>query len=400
MEHVVIVGAGQAGASLAMRLRAGGYAGPLTMLGEEPYPPYQRPPLSKKYLGGEWERERLYLRPESFWDDSKIEILTGSEVTAIDLGKKTVAFGGKHLSWSKLALATGTAPRSLPEGFAGRRNVHELRSMDDVERLRDDFKPGRRILIVGGGFIGLETAAVAATAGLEVTVVERASRILERVACRETSDYIRKIHQDRGVRIIEGGSVARTFGADSVSAVELDDGTRIEMDLAVVGIGVLPRTRIAENAGIRCANGIIVDAYGRTSAADVWAAGDCAAFPFDGLPTRLESVQNAVDQAEIVADDMLGKARPYAPVPWFWSDQYEMKLQIVGLNRGYDRVVPRNSERGISNWYLREDRLIAVDTINDARTYMAVRKLLEKGVKLNAETVSNPDFDPVALLRA
>lgn len=398
-EHIVIVGAGQAGASIALRLRSGGFSGAITIIGEEPSLPYQRPPLSKKYLSGEWEWERLLLRPAAFWSKAGIEILTDVAVSAIDLEARVVVAGGRRLTWDKLALATGTVPRPMPGRLAELGGVHELRTLTDVEGLRPSFKPGRRLLIIGGGFIGLETAAVAARSCLDVTVIERAARVLERAVCAETSDYIRAVHQAHGVRILENSAIASVLGEVGVEGVELETGERIEADLALVGIGVLPRVSLAEDVGIACDNGIVVDAFGRTSAAGVWAAGDCANFPFEGGRARLESVQNAADQAEIVADDMLGRSRPYQPVPWFWSDQYDEKLQIAGLNRGYDTVVSRRSERGVANWYLRGGKAIAVDAINDARTYMAARKLFEGGFELDAALVSRPDFDPVAVLR-
>jgi len=399
-EHIVIVGAGQAAASLAMRLRARGYSGKLTMFGDEPHPPYQRPPLSKAYLKREWSIDRLYLRPPGFWADIGVEVATGAPITAIDAAARTLEVGGRSVSWSRLALATGTRPRPLPAEFAGLTGVFELRGLADAERLREELRPGRRLLVLGGGYVGLETAAVAAKAGLAVTVVERAARILERVACAETSAVIRDLHEAHGVHIVEGRSVAEVEArGDALAAVTLDDGRRIEVDAMLVGIGVLPRDDLARAAGIACDNGIVVDFHGRTSAPGVWAAGDCAAFPLEGISTRLESVQNAVDQAECAADDMLGHTRAYTPVPWFWSDQYDVKLQIAGLNRGYDAVVRRRSERGESLLYFRAGRMIAVDAIGDARTYMAAKKMLEAGMDVSLAEASEEGFDPVARMR-
>ncbi|MFS8038904.1 NAD(P)/FAD-dependent oxidoreductase [Xanthobacter sp. AM11] len=399
-EHIVVVGAGQAAASLAMRLRNGGYSGPLTLVGDEPHPPYQRPPLSKLYLKREWTVDRLYLRPVEFWAGLGVALVTGRTVTAIDPAARTLQLDGGAMAWSKLALATGTRPRPLPPEFARLDGVFELRGLADADRLQGEIRPGRRLLVLGGGYVGLETAAVAVKAGLSVTVVERASRILERVACAETSDLIRALHAGHGVRVLEGRSVAQVEAQDgAVAAVTLDDGSHIAVDAVLVGIGVLPRDELARAAGIACDNGIVVDAHGRTGVPGVWAAGDCAAFPLAGISTRLESVQNAVDQAECAADDMLGRPRAYAPVPWFWSDQYDVKLQIVGLNRGYDAVVHRRSGHGYSLWYFRDGRMIAVDAINDARTYMAARKMLESGLALSHAEVSREGFDPVARMR-
>jgi len=399
MDHVAIVGAGQAGAALAIRLRQKGFAGDITIFGSEGDPPYQRPPLSKKYLSGEWERERLWLRPAEFWPEQGIVLRLGKEVSQLDLEARSLVWGSDRYSWSKLALTTGALPRPLPRGFHDRNNVFELRSLADVERLRTVFSPGRRILIVGGGYIGLETAAVAAQAGLRVQVIERAPRILERVACSATADAIRELHEQHGVDIHEGRSVVSTKGEDELSAIVLDNGARLECDLVVVGVGVLPDTGLAASAGIHCEGGIVVDEFGRTSVPDVWAAGDCTRFPFLGKRVALESVQNAIDQAETVADDILGIARAYEPVPWFWSDQYDAKLQIVGLNHGYDTVVSQASARGRSNWYFRNNRFIAVDALNDGRAYMVGKKLLESGREIRPDEVERPGFEPMTLLR-
>ncbi len=400
MEHVAIVGAGQAGAAVAMRLRQMGCSDEITIFGNEEDPPYQRPPLSKKYLAGEWERERLWLRPVEFWSDQGITLRLGKEVRQLNLDDRSLVWGDDIHSWSKLALTTGSRPRPLPPGFGGRGNVFELRNLADVDRLQQAFHRGRRLLILGGGYIGLETAAVAAQAGLDVTVIERSARILERVACSGTADAVRSLHVQHGVRIYEGRSVVHTEGEEMLKALTLDNGVTLDCDLVVVGVGVLPDVGLATAAGIHCDGGLVVDEFGRTSVPGVWAAGDCTRLPLLGGSVTLESVQNAIDQAETVADDMLGVAQPYVPVPWFWSDQYDTKLQIVGLNHGYDTVVSQASAKGRSNWYFRGNRLIAVDALNDGRAYMVGKKLLESGREIRPEQVSRPDFDPMALLRA
>ncbi len=395
-DPIAIIGAGQAGASLAEQLRHKGYQGTITLLGQEAFLPYQRPPLSKKYLGGEWDIDRLTLRPAAHWQELGIEIVTSAHVTALSPAGKTLTVDGRTFAWSKLALTTGAAPRPLPDGLKGLGGVYEMRTLADADALKADFRSGRRMLVLGGGYIGLETAAVAAKAGLDVTVIEQAPRILQRVACEATASLIRDLHVRHGVRILEGRSVARFIGPKTISGVELDDGQIWPADLIVVGIGVLPCTGLAQDAGLDCDNGIRVDLYGRSSAPDIWAAGDCANFPYQGIPTRLESVPNAVEQAECVADDMLGLSRPYQPIPWFWSDQYDMKLQIVGLNRGYETVLTIASERGHSLWYFRQGRMIAVDAINDARAFMAAKRLFEKDISLPLDEASAPGFDPVA----
>lgn len=398
-EHVAIIGAGQAGAALAERLRATGFDGPISLFGEEAHEPYQRPPLSKKYLSGEWPQERLALRSPAHWPAKKVELITATPVTALDLRGKTLTAGGTEVPWTKLVFATGAAPRPLPPEFTGRTNVHELRGLDDAERLKADLAPGRRLLVIGGGYVGLETAAVAIKLGLEVTVVERASRILERVACEGTATILREAHAKHGVTIIEGRTVTSVTGHDSVNAVTLDDGTTIKTDVVLVGIGVLPRTTLAEAAGIVCEDGIIVDAFGRTSAQDVWAAGDCARFPLQGELIRLESVPNAIDQAECVADDICGKSRPYKPVPWFWSDQFDLKLQMVGLTRSFNACLQRQSDRGQSLWYFRDGAMIGAVAINDSAAYMAAKKMLEGVGTPSFSEAASPDFDPLQWVR-
>ena len=314
-DPIAIIGAGQAGAVLAERLRHKGYNGAIAVFGQEPYQPYQRPPLSKQYIGGDWDFERLALRPARHWQELKIDITSSATVTAIDPARKTLTVGGQSLRWSKLALTTGAVARPLPEGLQGLGGVYEMRTLADADALKADFRSGRRVLILGGGYIGLETAAVAAKAGLDVCVIEQAPRILQRVACAQTASLIRDLHRQHGVRILEGRSVTRFIGTERFTALVLDDGTQLEADLIVVGIGVLPCTGLAQDAGLDCDNGIRVDLYGRSSATDIWAAGDCANFPYQGIPTRLESVPNAVEQAECAADDMLGLSRPYQPIP-------------------------------------------------------------------------------------
>lgn len=398
-QDIAIIGAGQAGAALAVRLRQLGFLGGIALFGAEQAPPYQRPPLSKKYLAGEWEQERLWLRPTDFWREQRISLHLGGAVSALDLTSRTLVCGEREHRWGKLALTTGATPRPLPDTFVDRSNVFELRNLADVQRLRPAFLPGRKLLVLGGGYIGLETAAVATQAGLSVHVVERATRVLERVACPHTSVAIRALHQRHGVSIHEGRTLRHVEGDSNVTAVELDTGLRIACDLVVVGVGVVPQTALAESAGLDCDDGILVDSFGRASVPDVWAAGDCARFRLNGELTRLESVQNAIDQAEAVADDMLGQGRIYQPVPWFWSDQYDMKLQIVGLNRGYDAVVSHVSAKGASHWYFREDRLISVDALNDGRAYMVGKKLLEAGRVVSRSEVERPNFEPMQLLR-
>lgn len=395
-----MIGAGQAGASLVAKLRQLGFAGQIMLLGEEPVPPYQRPPLSKAYLLGEMSQERLFLRPESFYADQKIDLRTDLHVDALDLETKTVRAGSEAIPYDALALTTGAQPRRLPALIGGAlRNVHVVRNLADVTTMIPDFLPGRRVVIVGGGYIGLEAAAVAAKMGLAVTVLEMAPRILQRVAAPETSAAIRALHESHGVQILEGIGLDRLEGDTKVEAVRLSDGTQRAADFVIAGIGVLPETALAEGAGLSVENGIAVDRFGRTSDPHVWAAGDCASFPFRGTQMRLESVQNAIDQAERVAENMLGANKPYEPVPWFWSDQYDLKLQIAGLNTGYDRVVIRQTE-ALSHWYFAGDRFLAVDALNDPRAFMVGKRLLEAARSPDPDAVADPLTDLKTLLRA
>lgn len=401
MGGIVVVGAGQAGASLAAKLRALDHDGPITLLGEEPVPPYQRPPLSKKYLLGEMELERLYLRPESFYAENEIELKLNETVVSIDREERMVIAGGETIRYDQLALTTGSRPRRLPGSIGGDlAGVHVVRTLRDVDDMAPEFAEGAQALIVGGGYIGLEAAAVAAEKGMRVALIEMADRILQRVAAPETSAYFRKLHGDRGVEIREGVGLRRLIGENRATGAALNDGTELQVDAVVVGIGIAPATELAEAAGLEIENGIRVDDFGRSSDPAIWAAGDCASFPYRGGRIRLESVQNAIDQAENVAANMLGAETPYRPTPWFWSDQYETKLQIAGLNAGHDRVVARQGRDGAASfWYYRGDELLAVDAMNDARAYMVGKRLIESGKSPAAETVADPDADLKALLK-
>lgn len=383
-ERIIVIGAGQAGLSLTAKLRELGFDGPLTLIGDEPVPPYQRPPLSKKFLLGEMAEARLYLRNPDFYAEHAIELCTGTTVDSIDRETKTLVLAsGERLRYTLLALTTGAAPRRLPAAIGGRLDgVHTLRSIADVNAMRGEFRPGRRALVVGGGYIGLEAAAVAASTGLTVTVLEQAERILQRVAAPATSDYFRALHRSHGVTIREGTGLTRLFGENGrVAAAELTDGEVLPVDFVLVGIGIQPNAQLAADAGLATAGGICVNAQGRSvTDPDIFAAGDCAVFPFRGEPTRLESVQNAIDQAEAAAAAMLGSEALYLPVPWFWSDQFKCKLQIAGLSRGYARTIvrPGTKEGAQSVWYFSgSNRILAVDAMNDPRAYMAGKRWLE-----------------------
>lgn len=402
MGQIVVVGAGQAGASLTAKLRNLGYDGGITLIGAEAQPPYQRPPLSKAYLMGEMEQERLFLRPRRFYEDQGIALRLGKSVSGIDAAARTVSLGREKLAYDALVLTTGSEPRRLPDAIGGGlKGVFTVRSLADIDAMAPEVADGRRVLVIGGGYIGLEAAAVAAKKGMKVTLVEMAERILGRVAAPETSDYFRNLHRAHGVEIIEGVGLERLTGEDKVTGAVLSDGRKMDIDMAIVGVGIAPSITLAQGAGLKIDNGIHTDAQGRTSDPAIWSAGDCASFPWRGARIRLESVQNAIDQAEVVAENLMGAQKDYDPHPWFWSDQYDVKLQIAGLNTGFDRLVVRPGEKdgAVSHWYYGRDRLLAVDAMNDPRAYMVGKRLIEAGRSPDAGQVGDASFDIKSLLK-
>lgn len=403
MTHVVVVGAGQAGASVVAKLRSDGFEGQVTLIGAEPVPPYQRPPLSKAYLLGEMAEERLYLRPHSYYADNDITLRLNTRVASIDRAAHVLTLhDDTRLQYDALVLALGADPRMLPAAIGGSLNgVFAVRNLADADAMAPAFTAGKRVLIIGGGYIGLEAAAVAAKRGLQVTLVEMADRILQRVAAPQTSDYFRDLHRAHGVDIREGIGLDQLLGDDHVTGARLTDGTALEIDFAVVGVGVNPASILAESAGLTVDNGIVTDSFGRTSDPHIWAAGDCATCQFADQTIRLESVGNAIDQAEAVAKNIMGAQTPYLPQPWFWSDQYDCKLQIAGLNIGYTDVYVRNGDKpGVqSNWYYKADQLLAVDAMNDPRNYMIGKRLIEAGRSPDPALITDPATDMKALLK-
>ncbi len=401
---IVIVGAGQAAASLIARHVALESSQPLLLLGEESHPPYQRPPLSKKYLLGQLERERLFIRPRDWYADNGIEIRYDTRVDEIrpDAGEVVTA-AGESIAYDKLVLCTGAHARALPGSLGGDLDgVHRVRTIDDIDRITPEFRAGRKLLIVGGGYIGLEAAASARTLGLEVCVIEMTERIMQRVAAAETSDYFRQLHSSHGVDLREATALKKLHAANGrVSAAEFDSGERIDVDLVLVGIGAAPNVDLAAAAGLDCDNGIAVDAQCRTSDANIYAAGDCASFVRNGARVRLESVQNAADQGDLVARVLAGEDATYDALPWFWSDQYDCRLQIVGLNQGFDRTVRRaTDERCVSIWYYADARLLAIDAMNDPKAYAFGRIIIEAGKHPPAEQIADPATDLKAIAKS
>jgi len=405
MSHYIVVGAGQAGQSIVTTLRGQGFEGQITLIGDETAIPYQRPPLSKAYLLGEMALDRLYLRPESYYADENITLRRSTRVTDIDAAMKTITVTKdsvcETLTYDALALTTGSAPRHLPAKIGGDLDgVYTMRSLADADAIAPEFVTGASVLIVGGGYIGLEAAAVAAKKGLNVTLVEMSERILQRVASKETSDYFRALHESHGVRILEGVGLNRLTGEGKVSGAELSDGSALDVDFVIVGVGIIPGTQLAEVAGVVVDNGIKTDLFARTSDPSIYAAGDCASYPQNGVQVRLESVGNAIDQGAIAAKNMLGQNIEYTPKPWFWSDQYDVKLQIAGLSVGHDQVVLRDGGAMRSHWYYKNGALIAIDAMNDPRGYMVAKRLIESGKSADPSVVADPASDLKALLKA
>lgn len=401
--RLVIVGAGQAAFALAAKLRALKDERPITIIGSEDAHPYQRPPLSKKYLLGEMSFDRLMFRPVEWYAENNVDIRLSTWVEEIDRAAKSLRMqDGSTLSYDRLVLATGASPRLLPASIGGDlEGVLTVRDKRDADRLMEEMKPGRRLLVIGGGYIGLEAAAVARKLGLDVTLIEMADRILQRVAAKETADIMRGIHQAHGVAIREKTGLVRLVGMDGrVAAAELSDGSTLDVDFVIVGIGVTPNDRLARESGLDVGNGILVDEYTRSSDKDIHAVGDCALLPWRGQHVRIESVQNAVDQAEAAAHVLAGTEIAHDARPWFWSDQYEVKLQIAGFNLGYDETVlrPGAREGSWSVWYFRDGRFVAVDAVNDAKAYVAGKKLLDTGAEPDRTILADPSADLKLLL--
>ena len=386
----IIIGAGHAGGELAIALRNEGWEGRILLLGEEAHLPYHRPPLSKAYLAGSVEKSSLSIRPQMAYDKANVEFIGGVRVSRIDRANQRLELAdGSQLAYDKLAIATGGRPRplSVPNAAVAERcaNFHYLRTLDDVEQIRAQLAPGKRLAIVGGGYIGLEVAASAIAQGLQVTVLEALPRVLQRVTAAELSAYYERKHREAGVDIRTGVQVADLeVTGDTVTAVLCADGSRLAADLVVVGIGLLANTELAAEAGLQVDNGILVDEHAQTSDPHIYAAGDCTNHPnaLLGRRLRLESVPNALEQSRVAAANMAGKAKTYASVPWFWSDQYELKLKMVGLAEGFERLVLRGDPAtdSFSAFYLKGDKVLAADTVNRPQDFIAAKRLVAEGI--------------------
>jgi 3-phenylpropionate/trans-cinnamate dioxygenase ferredoxin reductase subunit len=386
-ESIVIIGAGQAGAQLAMSLRQGGFADRILLIGDEPHLPYQRPPLSKKFLSEHRPPDVLFLRPEKFWRDQDVTLDLGAPVAAIDRTRRRVAVaGGREIDYGTLVLATGTSARMPPIPGIAQAGVHVVRRIDDVAQLRPALDAARRVVIIGGGYIGLEVAAVVRGEGRDVVVLEALDRVLKRVTGPVVSDFYERYHRERGVHVRLGVTIAAIEGEGRVAAVRLVPDELVPADLVLVATGARANDELARAAGIACDDGVLVDDQARTDSPGIYAIGDCTRFPSRryGRRVRLESVQNAIDQAKAAAASILGKPQPYDPVPWFWSDQYDLKLQMAGISDGFESAdtVGDPATRRFSVEYRRQGRLIAVDAINDARAHMMARRRIAEETAL------------------
>jgi 3-phenylpropionate/trans-cinnamate dioxygenase ferredoxin reductase subunit len=392
-ERFVIIGAGQAAAQSIASLRSEGFAGLLTLVGDEPFIPYQRPPLSKTYLMGTLERERLFLKPNQFYSEAKCELILGVAATGIDRARKAVALSdGRSLAYDKLLLTTGSRVRPIACPGANLQGVFYLRGIEDVDRLRAGFGKGKRLAIVGGGYIGLEVAAVARKSGLEVTVFEFLDRLMARAVSPPVSDFYANVHHQAGVRVVLKTGVDGFEGSNHLEAVHAG-GQRHPADIALVGIGIVPNVELAKDAGLLCEDGIVVgEGCASTYDPSIFAAGDCTKhIGREGVAIRLECVQNAIDQAKHAALGMLGRPKPYKEVPWFWSDQYELKLQIAGLARPGDQIVVRGNPetRRFAVFHLRDGSIAAVEAVNAAPEYLMGRKLIGDGAKVAVERLAD-----------
>ena len=400
MAAMVILGAGQGAGQAAASFRQEGYEGDIIILGDEPFPPYQRPPLSKQYLSGEMPLERVYVRPEKFYADRHIDLRTNTRVEKIDTNARTVTTAkGDTIAYEKLLIATGSRPRKLSIAGSDLPGIHYLRTISDVDGISAAMKTARKVVIVGGGYIGLEVASVAVTNGLDVTVLEMEQRILQRVTTPEMSAYYHQLHTGRGLKILTNTTVSGFTGQGHVEQVLCGD-TRIDADLVIVGIGIIPNIELAKDAGINCENGIFVDDHCQTSVPDVYAIGDCTYHPNPilGRRLRLESVPNALEQARVAVANMCGKDKVYAAVPWFWSDQYELKLQMVGFSSDGDTQVLRGdmSKNEFAVFYLKDGAVVAVDAVNSPREFMICKQLYGKPV--DAKKLADSDTDLKSLL--
>lgn len=395
-ERVVIAGAGHAAGQIVASLKQQKFAGQIVLVGDEPYLPYQRPPLSKKFLSGDLPAERLYVKPESFYDDPQIEVLLETSISAIDRQDKVLrTTDDAAIAYDKLILALGSRVRRLPIDGANLAGVYYLRSIEDVERIRAELQNKKTAVIVGAGYIGLEVAAVIRQAGLDVTVVEMADRVMSRVVSPEISDFYQIEHTNHGVKLRLSTGISAFRGDGHIEAVETADGELIAADFVVVGVGIRPNVELASDAGLEVSDGIVVNDQCQSSDPNIYAVGDCTAHPnsiYD-RQIRLESVHNALEQAKTAVSNICGTESHYSQVPWFWSDQFDLKLQIAGLSTGYDDVVIRGNpaDRSFACLYLKNGELIATDAVNSPKEFVQSKALIAAHAVVDREKLEDID---------
>ena len=394
MNEIVVIGSGQAAIQTVMSLKRNEFTGSIKVIGEEDHLPYQRPPLSKDFLLEEYKPERVSLKKKEFYEENGVDLILGKRAESIDTILKEITLSDENkIRYDQLIIATGSRVRKLNVPGSDKKGIYYLRDLDDANALKQRLKKNKKMVIVGAGYIGLEVASVAASLGVEVTVIEMANRVMNRTVDPMISSYYQKLHESHGVKIHLDNGLKAFEGGDSVNAVLCSDGLMLEAELVVIGAGVLPNQEIAIEAGLECNNGIMVNEFGETSAAHVYACGDCTNHPNKGLNTRLrlESVHNAMEQSKTVANTIMGNKEPYDQVPWFWSDQYDHKLQLVGISGDHDEVVMRGleSEQKFLLFYLKNSELIAVNAINSSKEFLICRKLVANKVKISSDVIKD-----------
>ena len=394
MEDLVIIGAGQSAIQCINSLKKEGYAGSITMIGEEEHLPYQRPPLSKGFLEDSVNKERLYFKKLDFFTENKIQLKLGTSANKVDLENKLVFLSDDtHLSFDKLVFATGSRVRKLDFPGSNLSSIHYLRGLDDAESIKNDLERSKEVVVIGAGYIGLEVAAIAAKKNVTVSVIEMADRVMNRTVDPQISDYYLKLHQNNGVKFIFNNSLEEIKGSKKVESVLCSDGSEIKADMVIIGAGIIPNVELADQAGVFCDNGILVDEFGQTNYKNVYACGDCTSHPNKLLnkQLRLESVHNAMEQSKTVAFSALAKPLEYNQVPWFWSDQYDHKLQIVGLSGEHDNVIMRGNtkDQKFMLFYTKDNQLIAVNAVNNPKEFLICRKLVANKVKIKSEMISD-----------
>tara|TARA_B110000014_G_scaffold40075_1_gene26149 strand:+ start:43 stop:1257 length:1215 start_codon:yes stop_codon:yes gene_type:complete len=404
MKDLVIVGGGQSAAQCVLTLRRNDFKAPITIISEEHHLPYQRPPLSKEYLAGEVSLDRVYMKSQDFFDQNNVVIKHSMKAISLDRESKTVNLSsGDNIEYKNLVIATGSRVRELDVEGSHLKNINYLRTIDDSNDLKKYFKSGKKLVIIGAGYIGLEVAAAAVKKGLKVTVVEMADRVMNRTVDPIISEYFDNLHRAHGVEIFLESALERFEGKSGVEKVICNNNKTVEADGVVVGVGILPNQEIAESAGLKCNNGILVDEYGRTEDPSIFACGDCTNHPsfYMKKNIRLESVHNALEQAKTVALSLMGKPEKYDQVPWFWSDQYDDKLQIVGLSGDHDEIVTRGSvETGtFLLFYLKKGELIAVDSVNNPKDFLISKKLVANKLKISSDVLCDQSVDLKGLLK-